>query len=236
LFVALGLLPSTLAAGCRTVGTIEERVIAEAAQHDAAWQPVGREVEESRNVGDFWTIYATDGLSVTFTVEANPDPAGPTVRVSGDEAHVALVRSEVNGGQLYLGLNAPRRDIPLEAVVHVVAGAPDEILVAGDVRMSATGFAGGELEVDVSSIAELELAGRVQDLLADVSSGGELRALDLEAEGIVLDGSSGGQAQVHARSSLRAELSSGASACYEGPVASASADTSSGASFERCQE
>jgi hypothetical protein len=236
LLVALGLLPSTMTAGCRTVGTLEESQATQAAQREAAWQPVGREVEESRAVGDFSTIYATDRLSVTLLVGATTDPAGPVVRVVGDPAHVALVRSEVNGGQLYLGLEAPRPDIPLDAVVHIVAGAPDEISVAGDVRMSATGFLGGDLAVDVSSVAELWLAGQVDELVADVSSGGALQALDLEAEAIVLDGRSGGQAKVHARTSFIADLSSGASACYEGAAASASADTSSGASFGRCRE
>lgn len=72
------------------------------------------------------------------------------------------------------------------------------------------------LRVEVSSGASLKLEGTANTHGVDVSSGASYNAIDLIAQEVKVDASSGASAKVYASKSLEAEASSGGSIRYKG--------------------
>ena len=82
-----------------------------------------------------------------------------------------------------------------------------------------------EVDVDISSGAVVELQGSAESQKIDVSSGGILKAYELEAQNVDVDVSSGGVARITVNSSLVADASSGGAVTYRGKPSKVDVDS-----------
>ncbi|MDH5400009.1 MAG: DUF2807 domain-containing protein [Cyclobacteriaceae bacterium] len=90
-----------------------------------------------------------------------------------------------------------------------------------------------DLEVSVSSSGDLELSGRTERFDASVSSAGDLDAYDLDAGEVRVRASSAGDARVTVTKFLDARASSAGSIRYRGNPSQSNTDSSSGGSVRK---
>ena len=87
--------------------------------------------------------------------------------------------------------------------------------------------------VDVSSAGEVVLEGKSPNLEVEVSSGGEVDAYKLESETVKASASSGGDAKISVSKDLEAHASSGADIRYRGNPSRTNTHSSSGGSVKK---
>ncbi len=218
---------------CRTVGQLEERETSERATEAVAWELSGETVDVERTVGSFERVAAADALSVTIRM----GPV-PSVHVVGDANHVERVRANATQGRLELNLDSsPRGRDGAQVAVWVTVPLLTEVQGLNAAALRIVDLDGESLRADLSSGAQLHASGRVDTFHASASSGAAIRAQRLEADDVILDGSSGALLRVWAANKVVAAVSSGASACYVGEPSVVDRDeVMPGSTFGPCSE
>lgn len=202
----------------------------------------GNVESEIREVEDFHGIEAASGLRVfvKFGEMSNE------LEIVADENLHEYIKTEVENGILKI---KSRRNIRRAASkeVFVKAGEIDVLQVssAADIigenllytgKISINVSSAGELDVEiqadevdlqVSSSGSATLKGDTRQLIADVSSAGNLNAFDLIAEHVDVNASSAADAKVHASRSIRADASSAGNVKYKGNPESRNTSSSS---------
>jgi len=180
-----------------------------------------------RNLSGFTSVSANAGTEVEVVIGPNF-----SVDVSGSDADRIITR--VADGKLIV---EPRRGVSFrgrrDARVRVTMPSVEGLEAASGASLRASGVNGGALVLDVSSGANLNVAGACASFTADVSSGANLRSEGMRCENGSVDVSSGGNAQVFASGRLNVDASSGGLVILHGGGGLGDVDTSSGGSVRR---
>lgn len=138
-----------------------------------------------------------------------------SVTLNGDAGDFGDIEIEVRRGELRLrqdtgGWFSRRRNRQLDVTVDVVVPNVRVLDFHRGVSVEAADLDLGALELAVNTGAVVTLAGTCSGLELDVSTGGVLNARDLVCETVEADGSTGGEAFVHATARIEAGVSTGA--------------------------
>jgi hypothetical protein len=175
------------------------------------------------NLSGFDRVDVSAGIDVTFT-------QGPyAVRADEPNGNFDRLIIEVRGKTLRIARENSWfnwRGVDY----HVAVSAP--ALIGVDAS-SGSAFEGRnlslrDLDVDVSSGADVELAGSCAGLRLDISSGARFEGEDLKCETASVDASSGANADAFAARNATGNASSGANVTFYGKPAELVKDTSSG--------
>ena len=190
----------------------------------------GKVIEEKREVpSDFTEISVSEGLQARVT-----QSEGFELAVEADENIIDLIGTKVVNGRLkiYAIENIGRATktvfvaLPEITLLKGSSGAHlvSEGLLKGE-TIELNGSSGAMLSVEVdaravdleaSKGAQLYLSGRADRAKADVSSGGQINARDLQTTSCTAGASSGGQLKIRVSESLTANASSGGTIAYSG--------------------
>ena len=147
----------------------------------------------------------------------------------GDLSNLVL---EVRGDTLKVGREQQWLNWGRRPDYTVTVSAPDYqgIGASSGADVDGQGLSLRNLDVNVSSGADVDLAGSCTDLRVDVSSGADFDGSRLQCETASVGASSGGDADAYATRVARGDASSGGDITFHGRPASISKDTSSGGS------
>jgi hypothetical protein len=199
--------------------------------------------EETREVADFTGVEVSSGLSAKVTV-------GPkSVRISGDENLVALVRTKVDDGKLEISLDKDSRvkgssklritiSSPQVTSVSANGGSVVEAEASASSNFAAEASGGGEVDVrnldakalavDASGGAVVKVKGRADALAVDASGGSEVHAQELSVKTLAVDASGGCVVKANPSESIAAELSGGSTVHVDSSPGKRAVSTSGG--------
>lgn len=200
--------------------------------------------EENRQVQDFTGVQVGQGLKAQISV-------GPkSVRVTGDEKLVGLVRTEVENGQLVVRMekdswfrrsSGVRIFISSPQVTSVVASGGAEVDVeakatenftaeaSGGADLSVNGVDAKRLKVEASGGAEVTLKGRADTLSVEASGGAEVDGEELSLRELDVEASSGASVEANPSDRIKADISSGSSVEVDSSPTQREISSSSGA-------
>lgn len=205
----------------------------------------GERVTDSRTVGEFKTVQATQGLVVSVTVG---EPA--SVSVEADSNLMPFITSVVVGDTLRLGLvpgtwvtsAEPTRvtvvtpvltgvEATSAASVKAEVGATPDFSAAAtsSARVEVVGLQAERLRASATSSARLVLSGQAASLDAHATSTAMLALADLRAGTVQLDATSGSKGVVVATEEVAGSVDSGAFFVVRGSPARRSLSVESGA-------
>lgn len=207
---------------------------------------VAQEVQE-RSVGSFDEIRVAEAIDVYIKPGSKE-----SVRVEASGIALSEVLTDVSGGRLKIHLDEGRhRNHSVKVYVTFVELTGLSASSAAGIFSEGT-INGDELEVKVSSAADIEIDVNVKELEASASSSGDLElsgktirlevnassaggadAYDLEAESVRVRASSAGGVKVTATKEIDARASSGGSIRYRGNPSRSQTDSSSGGSVRK---
>ena len=191
----------------------------------------GEVVEEVRELDGFTGIIVSSGIDVYLTQD---DVF--SVKVVADENLMEIIKTEVNGRMLNVGVDKRRIRRAESKKVYVSLPELDKLRIssAGDCE-GETSFSCTELDIEISSAGDLKLdveadeihvnisssgdarlSGSVNELRATLSSAGDLNAYDLKAKRVDVNVSSAGDAKVYASEELNMVSSSAGNIHYKG--------------------
>lgn len=171
------------------------------------------------------------------------------VEVEAADNILQYVVTEVRGDRLHIGYEDNiniRNNSKVRVTVHmprleeVSASSSSKLnghstFRGGNLRLECSSsakinlnFEGDRVNADVSSSGRIELVGSADRLRANTSSGASMHAFDLATQEVDARASSGSNIRVHANSSLDARASSGATVKYRGNPSNRDTDSSSG--------
>ncbi|MEM7573923.1 MAG: head GIN domain-containing protein [Bacteroidota bacterium] len=199
---------------------------------------------QTRNVDGFSEI------KVCCSIEVDVHQSN-TFRVEVEAADNILqyIVTEVRGSRLHIGFEDNiniRNNSKVRVTVHmprleeVSASSSSKLLGqstfrGGNLRLECSSsakinldFEGERVNADVSSSGRIELEGSADRLRVNSSSGSSVHAFDLATQNVDAHASSGSNIRVHASSSLDARASSGATVKYRGNPSNRDTDSSSG--------
>jgi len=202
---------------------------------------------EVRNVGSFSGIKAAEAVDVYLKKGAST-----SVRVEVDGVDLSDVLTEISGDYLKIHMRSGNyRKTNVKAYVTYVALSKisassaanvfsDGTINAKSLDISASSAATIELSIeagdvlaDVSSAGDIVLEGKAKSLDAEASSAGDIDAYGLESEVVRARASSAGSVKVNALKELDARASSGGDVRYRGNPMKTNTDSSSGGSVKK---
>ena len=207
---------------------------------------VGQKIE-NRDVGSFHALSASEGVDV-YVIPGSKEKV--KVEVSG----IALddVLTDVAGGRLKIHLSGNRHrnhnvkvfvtfvqleDISASSAANIIS---DGTIKGKNLDLNVSSAADMELEVDVenieataSSAGDIELTGKAEEIDASASSAGGIDAYDLKTKKVRARASSGGDVKVYALEEIEAKASSGGSVRYKGDPNRSHTDSGSGGSVRK---
>lgn len=209
--------------------------------------PVCAQHSENRDVGYF------DGIRVAQAIDVYLRPGNDEkveVEVEGIDLREVITRISGSTLKIYLDEGRHRNH---KVKVYVTFVSLNEIIASSASGVFSEGtLKGKELEVSVSSAADIELTidyetieasasssgdieleGRTNKLSVQVSSAGGVDTYDLDADIVSVRASSAGDAKVKANKVIDARASSGASIRYRGNPSKSQTDSSSGGSVRK---
>jgi len=191
----------------------------------------GDVTDEIRDLEGFSGIHVSSGIDVYLSQGEEY-----LVKVVADENLMEIIRTEVKGKVLEVGVEHPGIRRAESKRVYVTMPELDRLKIssAGDC-MGETPFHCGDLDIDISSAGDLKIEvyadrihldisssgdasikGETNEFEASLSSAGDLDAFDLEAKNVTVDVSSAGDARVFATEELRMNASSAGNIYYRG--------------------
>jgi Putative auto-transporter adhesin, head GIN domain len=207
----------------------------------------GVTVTQSRNIADFTTISASDGVRLEVS-------RGPTsLTIEGDDNLVPLIKTEVVDGRLVIKKTtreALRAKHPIvlrvttpslsrleasggtEVVVDHVAAPRFSTELGGGVEFEATGLELESFELHASGGVDVKVSGTAKAAQLEVSGGADVDARQLAVTHLAVDASGGCDLDLTAKESIAGEASGGVSVTVHGHPANARVQTSGGASVE----
>lgn len=207
----------------------------------------GNVIEEERDVSNFTGLMVSNGIDVFFTQE---DEEG-LILIADENLH-AHIETYVRDGVLKIGSDVNiRRAHEMKIRLKVKNLNNIRISSAGDVRgenqlitedLDISLSSAGDLRLDVSakriscrisSSGDAKLYGNTDELIADLSSAGNLYALDLIAKRVNVDVSSAGDAEVYATEEIEMSASSAGDVRYKGNARVLKSHTSSAGTIKK---
>lgn len=189
---------------------------------------------QSRTISNFSSIKVSTNVSVKLVHASSPKIEYKMIKGSEDD-----LITEVSGSQLIVKIQSKRsgwssKKSQAKVIVYytdltdisVAAGA--SILSDGTIRCSSMDIdvssgASADIEVTTSDVdaeassgATLRIKGTTDKADFDASSGSSIKAVDLVADHVKVDASSGASVAVQANKTINADASSGASIKYTG--------------------
>lgn len=189
---------------------------------------------QSRTIDNFSSIKVSTNVSVKLVHASSPKIEYMMIKGSEDD-----LITEVSGSQLIVKIQSKRsgwsgKKSQAKVIVYytdltdisVAAGA--SILSDGAIRCAAMDIdvssgASADIEVTTSDVdaeassgATLRIKGTTDKADFDASSGSSIKAVDLVADHVKVDASSGASVAVQANKTINADASSGASIKYTG--------------------
>ena len=191
----------------------------------------GDVISEIRTVSNFHGIDAAAGLKVfvEFGEMSNE------IEVLADDNLMEYIITEVEGGILRIKTRKNIRNAESKEI-YVKAGKIDYIEASSAAKLYGTStlevrdiiiesssaarieleIIADEIDVEISSSGKASLSGDVENLIADISSAGDLAASSLKARDCRIEVSSAGHAKIYVFGELSAEASSAGHIKYEG--------------------
>jgi hypothetical protein len=190
------------------------------------------DTSETRPLGAFDQVKATRGLDVTIVCGATPQ-----AKIEGTAADVADVELKLRGRTLVIGRasNFGHHDHS----VHVEVTSPEplnglDVSSGGSLKVPACAVSPDHLDLEASSGGTLKLAGGTGRLVAEASSGGDIKPLNnerIDAGTAELNASSGGSIKVCKVGAINGHASSGGDITTEPAAGPSEIHTSSGGSI-----
>jgi len=166
-------------------------------------------------------ISSFDSVEINNGVRVVMDASGaPGVRLEGDSADFDELNIDVHGGRLEISrdVNWFGRTPSVDVIVYVSGGQADHYKISRGATADITNIDVDQLEIDVSTGAEVDFSGQCGELEMDTSTGAVADASELACQIVDVSGSTGSSARVHAASSVRGRARMGASVrVYGGP-------------------
>ncbi len=200
----------------------------------------------TRDVPDFDGVQVSNGLAAKVTV-------GPkSVRISGDEKQVSLVRTEVVDGKLVVRMEkkgwfnshsskgitvtiSSPKVTSLEASGgaeidgEATAAETFEAGASGGAEVSVRNVDAKKLKVDVSGGAEVKVKGRADKADMDASGGAEIHAQELSLKELNVDASGGCTVEANPTERITADISGGSSVHVDSAPSQREVSSSGGA-------
>jgi Putative auto-transporter adhesin, head GIN domain len=192
-----------------------------------AWCVSGVASADTRALADFTKITATAGTDVRVEI-------GPAYHVEVEGREAAQIVTRVERDRLIVepvrrwGWHG-RRD----AIVRVSMPQVEALDVSSGAHIEASGVAGGDLSLNASSGAVMNVAGACGGLRVDTSSGANINARELQCETGRVSASSGSRASLTLAVRLDLDASSGADVSVSGAAINGDISLSSGGSLHR---
>jgi hypothetical protein len=224
---------SSLFASCNVIGTRGD----------------GNVTKEERKVTSF------DGIDVSgaFDIYLKQGPV-EQVTVEADDNLLPIIRTEVVGGTLRIGLKKPINHAT-QMKVYITVKDLKKIDVSGAVDIETEGkIAGNELSIDASGASDLKMevayqkldldcsgasklrfSGMANTVSADLSGACDIYAFDLPAESYSMELSGAGKAEINVTKSLKVEISGAGSVCYKGSPSEIDQEVSGAGSIKKVQ-
>lgn len=186
----------------------------------------GKLTSETRDLGPF------HGFEVggSFTIKWAPGEKHQ-IKITTDTNLIPLVQTTVVDGVLKITSTddlSPSGELSLEITASVL----DSVDISGAVNLEASGLTGPKLTVDASGAGSLVLAGKVDDLDAELSGAGSIDAGKLDTKRTAVDISGAGSARVHATEKLVADISGAGAVQYSGEPKTVEKDVSGAGSID----
>ena len=208
----------------------------------------GNVTTEIRTIDDFEGINSSAGLDVyvTFGEFSNE------IEVVADENLHEVITTDVKNNILKIGVEegirrAKSKEIYVKAGSLRYVGASSAsnfegkgVLEADDLEVDVSSAADlvveidcDEVKVDVSSSGTARLMGNARKMKANVSSAGDLVAYDLKTKICDIECSSAGDASIHVTEELKANASSAGNISYRGNPKRTSVESSSAGDIDK---
>ena len=142
-------------------------------------------------------------------------PGAPSFSLTTDENLLSHIKASVEGDVLNIemqGSIAPTHGIRIAITSPSLAGAS----LSGAVEFNAAQISGATFALETSGAANVNLAGKVNRLLASLTGASKLKAADLSAEDVELSVTGAGKAAVTASNLLRASITGAGKVSYGG--------------------
>ncbi len=162
-------------------------------------------------------VLAQDGFNVNAESPDGSSLDNLIVEVVGKTLRVSRKQTMMNWG-------GPRYRVSVSAPAYSAFEA------SSGSTLNGSGLQLADLDVDVSSGAQMHVSGVCKTLRVGISSGASFDGEDLKCEAANIDASSGAHAEAFATRSADGNASSGASVTFHGNPASLEKDSSSGGS------
>ncbi len=202
---------------------------------------------EERKVSSFEEIRVSEAITVYLKAGADEK-----VRVEARGIDLDEVITEVSGSRLKIHLDdgnhrnhAVKVYVTYKQLTGITASSAsgvfsDGVIKGNNLDISVSSAADVEVDVDVndlevsvSSSGDLQVTGKSKYLTVSASSAGGVDAYDLDASIVKVRASSAGSAKVSASQEIDARASSGASIRYKGSPSKSQTDSSSGGSVRK---
>jgi len=164
---------------------------------------------ETRQVGDFDSIEASDAVNVELTVESG---AETSVSVTYDDNLIDQIVTDVRGSTLEISIEGSVSTIGGGRFVAVTVGSLETIAVSG--------------AVDVRGRGQLDSYELVASGASDVDFG------DLDATDVTIEVSGASDVTLHASESVTGEVSGASDVIVEGDPSSVRVETSGASDFD----
>ncbi len=178
-----------------------------------------------------YTLSGFDRVDVSAGVDVRLSQGPFSVKADERNGDFGKLILEVRGNTLrvsrktdLLSWNGPDYAVTVSAPTYV------EVSVSSGAALEGHNLSLKDLEVGVSSGADVELSGSCAGLRVDISSGADFDGEGLRCETASVDASSGADADAFATRSANGDASSGADITFHGKPAAFTKDTSSGGS------
>ncbi len=186
----------------------------------------GPDLGEVRKTGSFHGVTLTCVLEVDVSI-------GPATKVElrGPQEWLARVETKVVNGALVASMPGRWNNVPR---IKLLITTPEltSIDISGVAGLHAGKLAGKTLDVHLSGVGSVALAGTVEQLRVDASGTAELLAKQLVTRSTVIDVSGTGEATVHATKQIAASISGTGSIIVYGKPASVQKSISGAGEFE----
>ncbi len=175
-------------------------------------QGSGKVATESRDIGEIRGV-SVSGLGHVVIRSGESE----SLTITADDNILPLLTSQVADGRLVLGVERNAALYPTQQIVYsLTVRRLEEVEASGAVKVNAEGIAGERLEVRLSGAAQVEISGKVDRQILDVSGAARYRATSLESGTAMVDISGAAAVRIRVSDRLEGKVSGAAGLRYTG--------------------
>ncbi|MDR3460011.1 MAG: DUF2807 domain-containing protein [Verrucomicrobiae bacterium] len=190
---AIILIAAAVVAGCSQLGIRGDGVIK----------------TEDRSVPEFTRVAITGGYQASWSA------GKPALSISADQNLLPLVRTVVSGGTLVIDAQenlAASKDIK----VILSSASLADVQLTGGISFTADQISGRDLRVEATGASEINIAGSVTNLEANLTGASGLHAKSLQTQTAVLTLVGAAEAEIAVTDTLKASVTGAGSLTYSG--------------------